>query len=87
MLDDTKYQADAERLAAMILDSIDTHGWLTSIPLGVETPGLMTGIAGIGYELLRLAEPDLVPCLLTLEGSEVVSLEHDFFPGMNTPLS
>jgi lantibiotic modifying enzyme len=26
----------------------------------------MTGLAGIGYELLRLAEPDKVPSVLTL---------------------
>jgi hypothetical protein len=26
----------------------------------------MVGIAGIGYELLRLAEPELVPSVLTL---------------------
>jgi lantibiotic modifying enzyme len=33
----------------------------------VETPDLMVGLAGIGYELLRLAEPSVVPALLTLE--------------------
>lgn len=75
VLGDAEYQRHTERLAAMILDSIEIQGWLTGIPLGVETPGLMTGIAGIGYELLRLAEPELVPCLLTLEGPGDVSLE------------
>jgi lantibiotic modifying enzyme len=48
----------------MLLDSIDTHGWVTGVPLGVETPGLMTGLAGIGYQLLRLAEPEKVPSVL-----------------------
>lgn len=67
VLGDADYQAHTERLAAMLLESIETQGWLTGIPLGVETPGLMTGIAGIGYELLRLAAPERILCLLTLE--------------------
>jgi len=29
--------------------------------------GLMTGLAGIGYGLLRLANPDRVPSVLVLE--------------------
>jgi lantibiotic modifying enzyme len=32
----------------------------------VETPGLMTGVAGIGYGLLRLAAPLRVPSVLAL---------------------
>jgi hypothetical protein len=42
------------------------YGWVTGVPLGVETPGLMTGLAGIGYELLRLAAPERVPSVLLL---------------------
>jgi type 2 lantibiotic biosynthesis protein LanM len=53
-----------ERALAIIVESIETHGWVTGIPLGMETPGLMTGLAGMGYELLRLAEPDKVPSVL-----------------------
>lgn len=37
-------------------------------PAGLEVPGLMTGIAGIGYGLLRLTRPDRIPSVLTLEG-------------------
>lgn len=55
-----------ERATALIVGSIDAYGWITGVPLGVETPGLMTGLAGIGYELLRLAEPDRVPSVLLL---------------------
>ncbi len=65
-LDDAPYRAEVARLAAMLLDSIERQGWCTGVPLGVETPGLMTGIAGIGYELLRLAKPDQVPSVLLL---------------------
>lgn len=34
----------------------------------VETPGLMVGLAGIGYNLLRFADPERVPSVLCLEG-------------------
>lgn len=71
MLHDAGYHTHTEHLAAMLLESIETYGWLTGIPLGVETPGLMTGIAGIGYELLRLAAPERVPCVLALEGPTI----------------
>ena len=50
-----------------MLDSMDERGWLCGVALGVETPGLMTGLAGIGYGLLRLADPHRVPDLLTVE--------------------
>jgi len=33
----------------------------------LETPGLMKGIAGTGYALLRMLHPDCVPSVLTLE--------------------
>lgn len=55
------------RNAAMILDSIDEHGWLCGVPLGVENPALMTGLAGIGFGLLRLAQPEHIPSILMLE--------------------
>lgn len=66
-LEDAKYQQAVDQLAASILDSIDRLGWCTGVPLGVETPGLLAGIAGIGYELLRLAEPEKVPSILALD--------------------
>src|SRR5581483_11883927 len=66
VLGDTHYEQEVERLAAAILGSIDAQGWLTGVPFYVETPGLMTGLAGIGYELLRLAYTDRVPSVLLL---------------------
>jgi type 2 lantibiotic biosynthesis protein LanM len=65
-LDDPQWKTQVDRLAAIILESIDKHGWLCGVPLGVETPSLMTGLAGIGYGLLRLAEPTRVPSILVL---------------------
>ncbi len=50
------------------LASMDEHGWRCGTPLDVETPGMMDGLAGIGYELLRLADPSRIPSVLILEG-------------------
>ncbi|WP_367323296.1 type 2 lanthipeptide synthetase LanM family protein [Streptomyces sp. HUAS ZL42] len=55
-----------ERATASVVASIEANGFLTGVPLRVETPGLMTGLAGIGYELLRLAEPEKMPSVLLL---------------------
>lgn len=65
-LADAELHARRERLAAGVVASIEHNGWLCGVPTGVETPGLMLGIAGIGYGLLRLADPARVPSLLTL---------------------
>lgn len=66
VLDEPHYLADLERLTDQILANIEQYGWRAGVPLGVEIPGLMTGIAGIGYQLLRLANPESVPAVLTL---------------------
>jgi type 2 lantibiotic biosynthesis protein LanM len=66
-LNDPQWKTQVDRLAAIILESIEKHGWLCGVPLKVETPGLMNGLAGIGYGLLRLAEPTQVPSILVLE--------------------
>jgi type 2 lantibiotic biosynthesis protein LanM len=66
-LEHAAYYLDlTQTYATMILKSIEREGWLTGVPSSVESPGFMTGIAGIGYQLLRLAEPELVPPVLTL---------------------
>jgi type 2 lantibiotic biosynthesis protein LanM len=56
-----------ERAAAMVLHSIERDGRLCGNPVKIESPGLMTGLAGIGYGLLRIATPDRVPSVLALE--------------------
>lgn len=54
-----------EELAAAVLEDADQNGWRCGNRAAVETPGLMTGLAGIGYQLLRLAEPARVPSVLS----------------------
>ncbi|MFL6334568.1 MAG: type 2 lanthipeptide synthetase LanM family protein [Pyrinomonadaceae bacterium] len=63
---DRRCASEVVRLAGVILESIGRRGWLCGLPSGVESPGLMTGLAGIGYGLLRLAAPERVPSVLTL---------------------
>jgi type 2 lantibiotic biosynthesis protein LanM len=58
----------AGRIAGGILAGIREHGRLFGIPGRTEPPGLMTGLAGVGYGLLRLAAPERVPSVLILEG-------------------
>ena len=53
-------------IAARIMEDMRHNGWRCGNPLGVESPGLMTGLAGMGYGLLRLAEPTRVPSVLSL---------------------
>jgi type 2 lantibiotic biosynthesis protein LanM len=65
-LDDPGLRAQAGRLAGGVLDSFAPSGWLCGSPTGVESPGLLTGLAGIGYQLLRLADPERVPSVLLL---------------------
>ncbi len=57
-------QTMLDRYATAWLDSIQERGWVCGTPLAVETPGLLNGLAGIGWQLLRLAEPDRVPSIL-----------------------
>ncbi|HEX5077355.1 MAG TPA: type 2 lanthipeptide synthetase LanM family protein [Gemmatimonadaceae bacterium] len=59
--------AHASRLVARLREGF----WRCGVPGAVETPGLMTGLAGIGYGLLRIAAPERVPSLLALEPPRV----------------
>lgn len=57
----------ALRIQSGILASIDANGFLCGVPLGVQSPSLMNGLAGIGYGLLRAAHPERVPSVLVLD--------------------
>ena len=66
MLDDANLARETQRMTARILASMDRTGWYCGGPDGVELPGLMLGIAGIGYEMLRLADPETIPNVLIM---------------------
>ncbi|MEH1100470.1 lanthionine synthetase LanC family protein, partial [Micromonospora sp. CPCC 205561] len=57
----------ARRHLGRVLDAVDRYGPSCGTPGGVPTPGLLTGLAGIGYELLRLSGVAAVPSVLLLE--------------------
>ncbi|HEX8411895.1 MAG TPA: type 2 lanthipeptide synthetase LanM family protein [Thermoanaerobaculia bacterium] len=64
---DAELEERAWRIAGGIADHIRKDGWLFGLPGSIETPGLMAGLAGVGYGLARLARPEAFPDVLTLE--------------------
>jgi type 2 lantibiotic biosynthesis protein LanM len=61
--------AERRRRAGLILDAYTQYGPICGTPGGVPTPGLLNGVAGIGYGLLRLGYAERVPSVLLLEPS------------------
>ena len=57
----------AATLTAAAVADVEAGAWRCGVPRGVATPGLMCGLAGIGYAFLRLADPAGVPSVLSLE--------------------
>ena len=55
--------------SGLLLDAVHRYDRYCGTPSGVSTPGLMHGLAGIGYGLLRLGFPARVPPVLLLERS------------------
>jgi type 2 lantibiotic biosynthesis protein LanM len=49
-----------------VLARAEQRAWRCAVPMGLETPGLMLGLAGIGWGLLRFAAPEQVPSVLVL---------------------
>ncbi len=66
-LGDAALAEQVYRLAGGVLANVATDGWRFGMPAGAEPPGLMLGLAGIGYGFLRLAFPERVPSVLLLE--------------------
>ena len=65
-LDDPELTQRAWELAGQIVRGLERDGPRCGLSSPVEIPGLMTGLAGIGYGLLQLAD-EAVPSVLTLE--------------------
>jgi lantibiotic modifying enzyme len=64
----------AEAIAQEGVERFERRGipWPCGLPGAGETPGLMLGLAGIGYFYLRLADPKRVPSVLLPGSSEFV---------------
>ncbi len=68
VIGDRSYVDRARDLAQTLIDRYSEQGnWPTGFPGGGPNPSLFLGTAGIGYWLLRLEEPERVPCWLLLE--------------------
>lgn len=52
------WRAHARRLAS----DVTSGTWRSAAPLGVQTPGLFTGLSGIGLTLLHCLQPEATPC-------------------------
>ncbi|HEY0636728.1 MAG TPA: hypothetical protein VGD67_03710, partial [Pseudonocardiaceae bacterium] len=67
--DDAAGRAAAElrRATGRLLGSMDRYGPRCGTPDAVPTPGLLSGLAGIGYGLLRLGFRERVPSVLLLD--------------------
>ncbi|MGV9943171.1 type 2 lanthipeptide synthetase LanM family protein [Streptomyces sp. NPDC003401] len=57
------------RSSGQVLALVEAQSHRCATPDHVPSPGLLTGLSGIGYGLLRLAHPETVPSLLLLEDS------------------
>jgi lantibiotic modifying enzyme len=68
---ESQWAERAKRVAAGVISDARRTGWICGNPLGVESPGLMTGLAGMGHMMLRMAEPEGVASALTLEPPNV----------------
>ena len=64
-------QGDMERsteiLSGVLIDHKRQEAWRCGLPASTTTPGLMCGLAGIGYSLLRHVYPDKLPNILALD--------------------
>jgi lantibiotic modifying enzyme len=60
-------QQRVQQIAGALLESLGSADQPNDGVLDIASPGLMTGGAGVGYQLLRLAEPEHVPSILLLE--------------------
>lgn len=61
--DDSWWNGDGKQLVSVTLNSIASPGYLANL---LAPPGLMMGLAGIGFGLLRLACPERIPSVLVL---------------------
>ncbi|MDT9685978.1 type 2 lanthipeptide synthetase LanM family protein [Streptomyces sp. TRM76323] len=55
------------RRAGEVLGGLEQYGHRCGTPGHVPSPGLLTGLSGIGHQLIRLAFPDEVPSVLLLD--------------------
>jgi lantibiotic modifying enzyme len=70
---DTAIMQVRSRYAGFVLNVLRHQDQYCAPPGGISTPGLLHGLAGIGYGLLRLGFPGRVPSVLLLEPGQKAS--------------
>lgn len=58
---------DTYRMVTTLLQQTQKHGYTCGVALGVENPGFMLGLSGIGYQLLRFARPEIYKAVSLLD--------------------
>jgi type 2 lantibiotic biosynthesis protein LanM len=66
-------EAVRRRRAGLVLAAVQQYGPLCGTPRSVPSPGLLTGLAGIGYGLLRLGFHGQIPSVLLQEPARPVT--------------
>lgn len=61
------HKSDLDEIKNAIIKSIFDNGPICSTSSKITTFGLMTGISGIGLQLLKIAYPDIIPSILLIE--------------------
>jgi type 2 lantibiotic biosynthesis protein LanM len=72
--------AALQHRAGLMLDVAGRHAPCCGTPGGISTPGLLNGLAGIGYGLLRLGFAKRVPSVLLLEPTPQVVANRNQVP-------
>jgi type 2 lantibiotic biosynthesis protein LanM len=62
---------------SLILTSLEDYGPTCGVLKDAFVPGLMTGVGGIAWQLLRMAPDSRLPSLLTLDDPAMVSTERE----------
>lgn len=65
--DKDKWLAEVSGRSQAILADMNESGWKSALPPHLAEPGLMTGLSGIGYGMLRSLAPRKVPSVLLLD--------------------
>lgn len=65
------YLLKARRIVSNLIKDANIDQWHCGIPQNFQVTSFMTGLSGIGYQLLRLTKPKLIPSVLTLELPEI----------------
>lgn len=67
ILNEEKWLNFADSASNQVLQVIKERNWKNGVSRGVESVGLMTGLSGYGYGLLKQFSPSRVPSILYLE--------------------